>query len=325
MTRRRHILAAPALAATMAAAPAPTPAAAQTAPGAGRQAPGFFRSKLGGWTLLQVNDGMSRRPDPRQGFIRNAAPAAVESALRDAFMPLDRFDIFFTVPFLETPRGLVAFDTGTGGHLGEGTGRLRDNLRAAGFAPSAVVAVVFTHFHPDHVSGLTDAEGKAVFPNAALHVPAPEWNFWNDEGAMSRAPEAQRPAFRNVRERFAPYAERLNRFEPGAEVMPGIKSIATHGHTPGHTSYVVENDGERVLILGDVTNRPELFVRNPGWHAVFDMDPAMAEATRRRVLDMAAGERLRIAAYHWPFPALGHVAKDGEGYRWAPSPWSPEV
>lgn len=329
---RRHLLATAGLAGAAAvttAAAAPTPAAAQIAQApatGGGQAPGFYRFRLGSLTALTVHDGFAQRPDARQGFVRNATPEQVEAALRDAFLPVDSFRIPYTVTFLETPRGVVAFDTGTGGQLGATAGRLHDNLRAAGVAPERVTDIVFTHFHPDHVTGLTTAEGAAVWPNAALHVPAPEWAFWTDEARANTAPEAMRPAFANVRRRFAPYGEaRVRRFEPGAEVLPGVRSVATHGHTPGHTSYVVADGADLLLVLGDVTNRPELFVRNPGWHVVFDMDAAAAEATRRRVFDTAAAERMLVAGYHWPFPALGRVARDGEGYRMVPADWSGAV
>ncbi|MFT8245437.1 MBL fold metallo-hydrolase [Roseomonas sp. BN140053] len=322
--QRRAVLAAAALLPALPRLAAAQPAAAPAAPAA-RQAPGFFRSKLGGATLLQVNDGFGRRPDPARGFIGNAEPAAVEAALRDAFLPTEFLEISYTVPMLERADGIVAFDAGTGGQLGPTTGGLAANLRAAGRDPGDVRQIVFTHFHGDHVTGLTTAENARAFPNAELIVPQPEWDYWLDEATASRAPEAQRAAFANVRRRFGAYEGRVRRFRPGEEVLPGVLSVETHGHTPGHTSFIVTEGDARVLIFGDVTNRPELFVRNPGWHAVFDMDAQRAEATRRRVLDMAATERLRIAAYHWPFPGLGYVAKDGNGYRWAPQSWSAAV
>ncbi|MCK8786819.1 MBL fold metallo-hydrolase [Roseomonas sp. NAR14] len=272
--------------------------------------------------MTTVNDGFGRRPNPGEGFVRNADKAAVEAALRDAFLPTGYLEISYTVTLLETPEGIVAFDIGTGGHLGPTSGRLAGNLRAAGIDPARIAHIVFTHFHADHCSGLTDAGNAALYPNAEIHVPAPEWAYWMDDAQAARVPEAARAGFANAKRRFAPYADRVRRFEPGAEVLPGVRSLATFGHTPGHTSYVVSDGGDSLLVLGDITNRPELFVRNPGWHAIFDVDPVMAEATRRRVLDMAAAERLRIAGFHWPFPALGHVAKDGAGYRWVADAWS---
>ena len=321
MTERRDLLAAALAAPAFPAGGAGAALAQNAAPPPGAQAPGFFRSRLGSLGFLTVSDGHGRRPDPTQGFVRNASAEQVSAALREAFMPTDYMNIPYTVPFLETPRGLIAFDTGTGGQLGATAGRMHDNLRAAGLDAGAVTQVVFTHFHGDHVTGLTTAADAKVFPNAELLVPRPEWAYWMDEGVASRAPEAMRAAFDNVRRRFAPYAGRVRMFEPGSEVLPGIRSVATHGHTPGHTSFIVSDGADSLMVLGDVTNRPELFARNPGWHAVFDMDAAMAEATRRRVLDMLSAERMRMAGYHYPFPAAGFVAREASGYRFVPADW----
>ncbi|UFN48547.1 MBL fold metallo-hydrolase [Roseomonas sp. OT10] len=321
MTKRRHLMAA-GLAAPALLSLAARPGLAQPAPASGRQAPGFYRTRIGAWTLCSLSDGYGRRPSPTEGFVRNATADQVSAALRDAFLPVEHLDISYTVPVLETPEGITAFDIGTGGQLGATAGRLAENMRAAGLDPARVTRIVFTHFHGDHITGLTDAAGTALYPAAELYVPEPEWAYWMDEATASRAPEAMRGAFANVRRRFAAYDGKIRRFQPGAEILPGIRSVATYGHTPGHSSFVVTEGADSLLILGDITNRPELFVRNPGWHAIFDMDPVQAEETRRRVLDMAAAERLRIAGYHWPFPGLAHVAKDGTGYRYVPLPWS---
>ncbi|MCQ4161789.1 MBL fold metallo-hydrolase [Roseomonas sp. GC11] len=299
--------------------------AAAPSPATPFQAPGFYRFRLGGRVVTVVNDGFGRRPNPAQGFVRNAEPAAVEAALRGAFMPTAHLDIPYTVTVLETPQGLVLFDTGTGGQLGATAGNIPANLRAAGLAPEQVTLIVMTHFHGDHITGLTDAEGKPVFANAEIVVPEPEWAFWMDEGEASRAPEAMKGAFANVRRRFAPYQARIRRIAPGAEVAPGIRSIATFGHTPGHTSYLLADGDAQVMILGDVTNHPTFNLENPGWHLIFDMDAPMAEATRRRLFDQVATDRVRCVGYHFPFPANGHVVKEGSGYRLVPAPWSSAI
>jgi glyoxylase-like metal-dependent hydrolase (beta-lactamase superfamily II) len=311
-------LAAPGLLTAARAQPAAAPTAAA-------QAPGFYRFKVGGFTVTTVHDGFGQRPNPTQGFVRNAQPAEVEAALTASFMPVNALTIPYTIPFLQTPGGLIAFDTGTGGQLGATAGRMVENMRAAGLDPAQVTTVIFTHFHGDHITGLTTAQDQVVFPNAEIIVPAPEWAFWMDEGNASRAPDAMKPAFAGVRRRFLPYQARIRQIQPGGEVMPGISSIATFGHTPGHTSYRLSDGGQQAIILGDVTNRPELNLVNPGWHIVFDQDPVLAEATRRRTFDMIATDRIRSVGYHWPFPANGYVAKDGNGYRFHPADWSSVV
>ncbi|WP_159995834.1 MBL fold metallo-hydrolase [Roseomonas sp. 18066] len=316
------MLMAPAL---LRAAQAQTAAASAPMAAASPQAPGFYRFRLGGRVVTLVNDGQGRRPKPTEGFVRNAEPAAVEKALRDAFLPVEHLDIPYTVTFLQAPGGLVLFDTGTGGQLGATAGNIPANMRAAGLAPEQVTTIVLTHFHADHISGLTDAEGKALFPNAEIVVPEAEWAYWMDDGIASRAPEAMRGAFAGARRRFAPYQSRVRRIAADAEVAPGIKAVPTQGHTPGHTSYLLSDGADQAMLLGDVTNRPELNLANPGWHLVFDMDAAMAEATRRRVFDQVAADRIRCIGYHFPFPANGHVVKEAQGYRLIPAPWSSAV
>jgi glyoxylase-like metal-dependent hydrolase (beta-lactamase superfamily II) len=310
----------PAAAQAPAAAPGATPAPAPDL--ATQQAPGFYRFKIGAHTVTVVNDGYGARPDPTKGFVRNAEPDAVEAALKAAFLPTDQLRIPFTVTFLETGNGLIAFDTGTGGQLGATAGRLAANMQAAGLDPAKVKQVIFTHLHGDHITGLTTAEDKPVFAEAEIIVPRTEWAYWTDEGNASRAPEAMKGAFANVKRRFDPYKARIRQISGDGEVAPGIIALSTPGHTPGHTSYLLSDGSEQALVLGDITNRPELNLVHPGWHLVFDMDADVAEKTRREVLDRVATDRIRCVGYHFPFPANGYVAKEAEGYRFVPADWS---
>ncbi len=304
---------------TPAAAQAPAPAPATMA-----QAPGFFRFKVGSHVITVVNDGYGVRPNPTQGFVRNAESAAVEEALKAAFLPTDALRLPYTVTFLQAGEKLIAFDTGTGGQLGATAGRLAANAQAAGIDPEKVTEVVLTHFHGDHISGLTTAENKPVFTKAQIIVPKAEWAFWTDEGNASRAPDAMKPAFAAVKRRFDPYQGRIRQISDG-EVVPGVVALSTPGHTPGHTSYLLSDGSDQVLVLGDVTNRPELNLEHPGWHLVFDMDAETAEKTRRTVFDRVATDRIRCIGYHFPFPANGYVAKAGDGYRFIPADWSSGV
>ncbi|MFC4167381.1 MBL fold metallo-hydrolase [Teichococcus aestuarii] len=300
-------------------------AAAPAAAGGTQQAPGFYRFRLGSRVVTVVHDGFGRRPNPTQGFVRNAEPAAVEAALREAFLPTGHLDIPYTVTVLETPDGLVLFDTGTGGQLGATAGNIPANMKAAGLDPARVTLIVLTHFHGDHITGLTDAEGKPVFANAEVVLPKAEYDFWMDEGQASRAPEAMKGAFANVRKRLEPYKARIRQIDGAGQVVAGVQAVPSFGHTPGHTSYLLADGNDQAMLLGDVTNRPELNLRNPGWHLIFDMDAAMAEATRRRMFDRVATDRIRCIGYHFPFPANGYVAKEGEGYRFVPATWSSTV
>ena len=297
---------------------------AQTAPAPQVQAPGFYRFKVGSFTVTTVHDGFFARP--LEGFVRNAPLADVQAVLRDAFLPQDRLVIPFTVTFLDTGRDLVVFDSGNGVTApGATNGRMISNMRAAGIDPARVTRVVMSHFHGDHVNGLLNAEGAAAFPNAEVIVPEAEIAWWGEATNETRSPEGQRATFANSARRLAPYAARLRRIGPDAEVVPGVRSVAAYGHTPGHTCYHVADGADQMMFVADTTNRPELLARRPEFHIIFDFDAVAAEATRRRIYDRVATDRIRVTGYHFPFPANGYLTKEGSGYRFVAADWSSAV
>ena len=301
-----------------------TPAAAQAAPAAPAQAPGFYRFRVGGFTVTTVHDGFFARP--LEGFVRNAPLAEVQAAARDAFLPTDRTFIPFTITFVQRGDTLAMFDAGNGvTPAGATAGRMIANMAAAGIDPARVTHVIHSHFHGDHINGLLNGEGGAAFPNASVHVPEAEWAWWTSEGNQTRTPEGQRPTFANVSRRFAPYRDKVRPFAAGAEVLPGITATAAPGHTPGHTVFRIADGAEQMMFLADLTNRPEIMMANPDWQIVFDMDGDAAAATRRRVLDMVATDRIRVTGYHYPFPANGFVARNGNGFRFVAADWSSAV
>jgi glyoxylase-like metal-dependent hydrolase (beta-lactamase superfamily II) len=235
--------------------------------------------------------------------------------LAENFLPTQHLNIVFNFTVLQTGRETILFDTGTGGLLAPTAGLMWANLQAAGIDPAQVDRIIFTHFHGDHVSGLVTREGQARFPKAELVVPAPEWAFWTSE----RAPEQGRTM---VAGRFRPYEGRVRQVPPNADLGSGITGIPTHGHTPGHTSYGIQNGNATVMVLGDVTNHPLMNLVNPDWQVVFDMDGAAAAATRRALFDRAASDRTPIIGYHWPFPAVARVRASGNGFALAPIDWN---
>ena len=322
-TDRRTLFAGSAAVATAMALPAAAQQAAAPAPAATGQAPGFYRFKVGGLTVTTVHDGVARRSV--EGFVRNAPLADVQAVLAEGFMPTDTFTIPFTVTFVETPQGLVVFDAGTGGQLAPTAGLMAANMRAAGLDPAAVRTVIVSHFHGDHITGLTTAQNAVVFPNAEVVVPAAEWAWFTDASNEARSPEGQRGTFANVARRFGPYQGKVRQVADNAEVVPGIRAVAAHGHTPGHTCYHVADGSAQMMFLADLTNRPELFARRPDFQAVFDFDGDMAAATRRRILDRAAADRMLVTGYHYPFPAQGRIAKEGQGFRFVAGDWSSAV
>jgi len=309
--QRRGILAAASLLMAPGLVKAPY---AQTAPVVQSQVPGFHRFKVGSFTVTTVHDGFVARP--LEGFVRNAPLAEVQGVLRDAFLPTDRMVIPYTVTFLDTGRDLIVFDSGNGvTPAGATIGRMIANMQAAGIDPARVTCVVMSHFHGDHVNGLLNAEGAAAFPNAEVIVPEAEIAWWGDATNETRSPEGQRATFANSARRLAPYAARMRRIGPDAEVIPGVRSVAAYGHTPGHTCYHVADGADQMMFVADTTNRPELLARRPEFHIIFDFDAVAAEATRRRIYDRVATDRIRITGYHFPFPANGYLAKEGSGYR----------
>ena len=323
-TERRQLFAGSALVAATLALPAAAQQAAAPAASATGQAPGFYRFKVGAWTMTTVHDGFFRRPV--EGFVRNAPLPEVQAVLAESFLPGDMLTIPFTITFAQKGETLVVFDAGNGATPATATnGRMIANMALAGIDPARVTHVVQSHFHGDHINGLLNAENGRAFPNAEIIVPATEWEWWTTEGNTTRTPEGQRPTFANTARRFAPYQGRIRQIAAGAEALPGITAIAAHGHTPGHTIYRIVDGNDQLIFLADLMNRPELMARRPDWQIIFDIDGDAASAVRRRVLDMAATDRIRVTGYHFPFPANGYFIRDGQGYRFVAADWSSQV
>ena len=318
LSRRAALTGAAAIAMIPLAAALPVRAAA---PLSGKQAPGFYRYKIGSFEVTAVNDGVWLR-DLDDKFVRNASFADVQKATADARMPTGKMVIPFTALVVNTGSQLVLLDTATGARAFPTAGTYMDNLTAAGIDPKTVDTIVISHFHPDHINGIRLKDESLAFPNAEIMVPAPEWAHWMDDAKMNAAPEAGRGGFMNVRRVFGSIAGKVARYDPGKEVVPGITTIAAYGHTPGHTAFAVASGGQSLLVISDSTNNPALFVRHPEWQAVFDMDGAMAVENRKRLLDRAAADQMLVAGYHWSFPACGFISKEGSGYRLNPVAWS---
>jgi glyoxylase-like metal-dependent hydrolase (beta-lactamase superfamily II) len=292
------------------------------APFDGRQHPGLYRTRIGGYELTALYDGTwFRKIDDK--FVRNASAAEVDKALTDSFLQPGVLPTPFTPLLVNTGAKLVLIDAGTGGQFGPTTGHMTGALAAAGVQPSQIDTILISHFHPDHINGIKDKDGRKVFANAEVLVPALEWAHWMDDARMNAAPEGARTPFLNVRRIFRDIASEVRRFEPGKEVAPGIVSVAAFGHTPGHTAFAVASGAQSIMVLGDTTNHPWLFARHPQWQGVFDVDGAMAADTRRRLLDRAAADRMLVHGYHFPFPASGYIAKTASGYEVVPAMWQP--
>ncbi len=303
------------------AAALPRPARA-AAPFAGMQGPGVYRTKLGGYQVTALYDGTWFLP-MNDKFMRNASAAEVDKALAVAFLPPRVLPITFTALLVNTGKKLILIDTGTAGQITDTAGVMLDNLKVAGVSPSAIDTIVISHFHPDHIDGIKTKDGGKVFPNAEILVPEPEWAFWMDDANMGRYEGSVHRYFLNARRIFKDIAKEVHRFKPGAEVAPGIVSIPAYGHTPGHTAFSVHAGNQSLLVMSDTVRNPYLFARHPDWQPIFDMDGPMAVKARRHMLDRAASDRMRVAAYHFPFPACGHIVRHGTGFEFEPAMWAP--
>jgi glyoxylase-like metal-dependent hydrolase (beta-lactamase superfamily II) len=328
---RRHLLAGAAVAgAATAVTPLAMPAAHAAGQPSGSQAPGFYRYKVGSYDCISINDGARTFPMPEK-FVTNIPKEKALAAGEAAYMPKGMVTIPFNPQLINTGSKLILIDAGNGAANFEpskgAVGRTMTNLSAAGVDPKKIDVVLLSHLHPDHINGIRNADGSMAFPNAEIMAPATDWQFWMNEENAAKAQSNQMMAnfFAAAKKAFAGIESKVTKFEWGKEVAPGITSIASPGHTHGHTSFAVASGNSKVLIQADVCNIPEFFLRNPDWHVAFDAEPDVAQKTRHKFYDMAAAEKATVVGFHFGFPSIGHVEKDGKGYRLIPAAWNPTI
>jgi glyoxylase-like metal-dependent hydrolase (beta-lactamase superfamily II) len=273
---------------------------------------GFAKFKVGDIEVTQLYDGTwERAHDP--GFIKNASLDETKAALKAAGMTDAYVPIPFTVTVVKLKGKTIMFDSGTGAQLAPTAGLITKNdmLKKAGIDPAKISTIIVTHFHADHISGLMAKDtNEPIFPNAEIIVPAGEYKYWTDPATTAGAAKRIQAVF--------PGWKNIKQHEGDKEVVAGVKAINTNGHTPGHTSYLLGSGRNQLIVLGDVTNIPALFVRNPGWHAAFDADANQAEQARRKIFDRAIADRATVTGYHFGLPGAGSIKKDGKGYAFVP-------
>lgn len=291
-------------------------AAHAAAPHLGLRKPDWARFKLGAFefTTLADSDIFIDGPFPLIGG--NATADEVAKLMGDNLLPPNKYQPGFTPTLLNTGKELVLFDAGNGGNgfvSRPNGGWMANNLAAAGYKPEQIDVVVLTHGHSDHVGGLLE-NGKPAFPNARYVMSATEYDFWAPAGKHSGDAETMAAVFRS---NVVPLAERISFIKPGDDVVAGVRAIEAYGHTPGHLAFHIESNGNRLLLWGDCAHHQVASLARPDWHCVFDADREQAAATRKRVFDMAATEKIAVAGYHMPFPSVGYVERDpAGGYRW---------
>jgi glyoxylase-like metal-dependent hydrolase (beta-lactamase superfamily II) len=291
------------------------------APFATTQVPAYYRFKVGTLEVTAVTDGIISLP---LSLFPAAGKTEALAVLAKAHRP-ENAPTAVNTYVINTGDKLILVDTGYGNMAGPDAGLLLDNLKAAGFDPAQVDAVVITHLHPDHVGGLLDQQGKPVFANAALLVGDKEYAFWTDEGITSRAPTDAQKFFKIAQAAVKPYEKRLQLYKDSEEIAPGIVAAAAPGHTPGHNTLRLSSGKDTFLIWGDIVHVAALQFAKPEWAIAFDSDQAQAIETRKKLFDQLSADGTLIAGMHLDFPGLGYVTREAQGFSYQRAVWSPKI
>jgi len=267
--------------------------------------------RLGDLEVKALSDGILRTSlDNLIGMDRGQAEDLV-GATDDGwfFIPVNTF-------LIQHNGNAILIDAGAGNTMQPTLGRLPANLRAAGIDPSAITHVVLPHIHPDHANGLVDDAGQPHYPNADLIVAEKEAAFW-----LAPPPGEERENVRRNRARaginLAPYAARMRRVGYGEEIL-GLTALAAPGHTPGHTCWRIGSGSDAVVAWGDLVHFSAIQISHPDTAVTYDLDKDLARASRLRLLDMIATERLAIAGAHVAAPGLGHIVRRNGRYAFEP-------
>ena len=292
------------------------------APMAKAQAPGFYRIMLGDFEVTALSDGTVKLP--MKDLLTNTTPAKIDAALKRAAIAYP-VETSVNAYLINTGSKLVLVDTGAAGLFGPTLGNLLTNLKASGYQPEQIDEIYITHMHPDHVGGLMSG-GAVAFPNATLRIDKADTDFWLSEANLNAAPKDSKGFFQGAMASVNPYvaAGKLKTFEGGVELVPGIRSQATHGHTAGHSVFIVESKGEKLMLWGDLMHVAAVQFDNPAVTIKFDSDSKPAAKERAKAYADAAKGGYIVGVSHISFPGLGRVRANagGKGYTWIPVNYS---
>ncbi len=321
LTRRQALLGAAAAAGASTLTGLDLQPAAAKAPLSKEQAPYFYRFDHGSMQATVISDGPIPLGDPSGAFL-GASKEEISKLLTDNFLSPTNAVLEQNILVMNTGDKLLLVDTGMGSStmFGPTTGKMLASLKAAGIDPKDIDGVLATHAHCDHVWGIMGDDGKPNFPNAQVYISQADFEFWTDEKKLSmKDPAYMQPFVEGARKNLLPVRDRTVFIKDGQEFLPGIQAIATPGHTVGHMIFMITSDGKSLAAIGDLTHHQILLVEKPRFEFAYDTDPKQSANSRVRTLDMLASQKIPLIAYHFPWPGHGHVAKQGDGFRYFPA------
>ncbi len=305
MIASKTVAALAALIALSGCSPRSEPAATVAAPASAPSAD-VFSFKIGALDATALRDGVLLVPNDGKTFGLGRPASDVAALLKAAGQPTDILNLSIQPLLVRGEDRVLLFDAGASGiSWAPQAGKLVASLRAAGVEPGQVTDIFISHSHGDHIGGLVLGSGLLSFPNATIHISAPEWKAMQAEASLAPTVAAITP--------------KVAAFQPGAAILPGlVTAVPVTGHTPGHSAYEIASGAERLIYLGDSAHHFVVSVRKPDWTIDYDGDAPAAQASRRALFTRAAEGNLRLFAPHFPFPGVGRVRAEGDGFVWVP-------